>query len=84
MKNMTIISYTFFYQNGEPWFYNMSIGIFNGSETLFHDAGANISDEFYFQQAHNKVLAEGFEEGATMQGAMDGVSSTSYTKTIEG
>lgn len=84
MKTTTIINYTFFYKDGEPWFYNMSIGIFKGSEILFHDAGATIEDGHYFQQAYEKVRAEKFEEGLTMDGALDGVKSTSFTKTIEG
>lgn len=84
MKTTTIISYTFFYKDGEPWFYNMSIGIFKGSEILFHDAGANVEDSYSFQQAHDKVLTEKFEEGLTMDGTLDGIKSTSFTKTIEG
>lgn len=84
MKTTTIISYTFFYKDGEPWFYNMSISIFKGSEMLFHDAGATIEDSHYFQQAHDKVLAEKFEEGLTMDGTLDEVKSTSFTKMIEG
>lgn len=84
MNTYTYITYTFFYQNGEPWFYNMSVGIFKGSEILFHDAGATISDSYNFQQAHDKVLTEGFEEGLTVEGAADGVTSVSFTKRIEG
>lgn len=84
MENMTVINYSFFYKNGEPWFYSFSVGIYNGSTTVFHEAGAPIDDSYAFQNAHDKVLLEGFELTYQRTCEEDNTRSEHYDKIIKG
>ncbi len=79
----TLISYDFFYKNGEPYFHTFSIAIFEGAKTLFHTITSPDTCEYAFAMALQKVHEEGFEEGYKYD-SEDGVTSTTYTKRIEG
>lgn len=74
----TLVSYTFYYKNGAPYFYTFSIGIFDGFDMVHHNYILNY-DEYDFITTFEKTQKEGFQSGHSAD-LEDGITAVEYTK----
>lgn len=78
----TFISYDFFYRDNKPWFFSMTIGIYEGEKTLFHESCMTCEEECSFLSKLNEMETMGFQQGSTYSNGND-VHSINFHKTFE-
>lgn len=76
----TLVTYTFYYKNGAPYFYTFSIGVFDDINMIHHNCILSY-DEYDFVKTLEKALNESFQPGygADLE---DGVTTIEYSKSF--
>lgn len=77
----TLVSYTFYYKNGAPYFYTCSIGIFDDLNMVHHNYFVSY-DEYDFITTFEKTQNEGFQPGHNAANLDEGITAVEYTKTF--
>jgi len=76
----TLVSYTFYYKNGAPYFYTFSIGIFDDIDMIHHNCVLSY-DEYDFIKALEKVQEESFQSNYDAD-LGDGITTIDYSKSF--
>lgn len=76
----TLVTYTFYYKNGTPYFYTFSVGIFEGLNMIHHNCVLS-HDEYDFIATLDKVQNEGFQSGYSAD-LEDDVTTIEYSKSF--
>ena len=80
----TNIDYSFFYQNGEPWFFSYGVVIVNDFGEVLHTELIQNSDLYSFESTLHKVMQEGYELRYEYENRESGTTSQMYSKTFKG
>lgn len=76
----TLVTYTFYYKNGAPYFHTFSIGVFEGLNMIHHNCILS-HDEYDFTATLEKVQNEGFQSGYSAD-LEDDVTTIEYSKSF--